>query len=490
VTRSLKLAILGGGGFRTPWVYRAVADDTGEPGVGEVVLYDTDPRRLAVIEAVLAQVPGARRPRPSVRSTTDLDDAVEGADFVFAAIREGGLAGRQADEHVALDLGVLGQETIGAGGIAFGLRTVPVMLHVARRVRALAPDAWVLNFTNPAGMITEAMQTVLGDRVLGICDTPSGLGRRVAQLLELPADEVQLDYVGLNHLGWMRRVLHHGSDVLPALLADPGTLGRLEEGAVFGPEWLQTLGCIPNEYLWYLYCNTEAVAAIRAARETRGDSLARTQPAFYAAVAADPSTAFDVWRQTVADRSATYMAEARTDDPDAAASLRTDDRAGAHDRDRTTSRDNDNSGENNVDKADDADSVDNGDSGYADVALAVMRAISRDERRVLILNVRNATTIAALPAYAVVEVPTMVDGNGVHPLATAPPSLHQLGLMSTVKAVERLVISAATTGSVEDAENAFALHPLVGSVSTARAMLAGYRAAIPGVAALFGPRSD
>ncbi len=467
MTRSLKLAILGGGGFRTPWVYRAVADDTGEPGVGEVVLYDTDPRRLAVIEAVLAQVPGARRPRPSVRSTTDLDDAVEGADFVFAAIREGGLAGRQADEHVALDLGVLGQETIGAGGIAFGLRTVPVMLHVARRVRALAPDAWVLNFTNPAGMITEAMQTVLGDRVLGICDTPSGLGRRVAQLLELPAAEVQLDYVGLNHLGWMRRVLHHGSDVLPALLADPATLGRLEEGAVFGAEWLQTLGCIPNEYLWYLYRNTEAVAAISAAPETRGDSLARTQPAFYAAVAADPSTAFDVWRQTVADRSATYMAEARTDGPDAAASsLSTDD------------------------SADNGDGGDNGDSGYADVALAVMRAISRDERRVLILNVRNATTIAALPADAVVEVPTMVDGNGVHPLATAPPSLHQLGLMSTGKAVERLVISAATTGSVQDAGNAFALHPLVGSVSTARALLAGYRAAIPGVAALFGPRSD
>ncbi len=457
MTGHIKLAILGGGGFRTPWVYRAIADDTSEPGVDEVVLYDIDPHRLAVVEAILAQVHGSRHPRPAVRSTTDLDDAVEGADFVFAAVREGGLEGRQADEHVALDLGVLGQETTGPGGLAYGLRTVPVMLEFARRIKALAPDAWVMNFTNPAGMITEAMQTVLGDRVLGICDTPSGLGRRVAGLLDLPAGEVQMDYVGLNHLGWMRRIMYQGDDVLPALLEDPKKLNSLEEGAVFGPEWLGTLGAVPNEYLYYYYFNTDAVAAIRAAPETRGDFLARTQPAFYDAVSADPSTALDLWRTTIADRSARYMAEAKAGKTD---EVQHDPAAGTE------------------------------HSGYAGVALGVMKAISRNERQVMILNVRNGTTIAALPTDAVVEVPTMVDGNGVHPLATAAPAPYQLGLMSAVKAVERLVISAATTGSLADARNAFALHPLVGSVTTAGALLAGYRAAIPGVAALFDPQAD
>lgn len=448
----MKLTILGGGGFRTPWVYRALADDLSEPGVDEVVLYDIDSHRLSVVAAILAQVEGSRRPRPTVTVSTDLDQAVEGADFVFAAVREGGLEGRQADEHVALDLDVLGQETTGPGGLSYGLRTVPVMQHFARRIRALAPDAWVMNFTNPAGMITEAMQAVLGDRVLGICDTPSGLGRRVAHLLDLPAAEVQMDYIGLNHLGWMRRIMYQGSDVLPELLADPKRTNALEEGAVFGPEWLQTLGAIPNEYLYYYYFATDAVAAIRSAPETRGDFLARTQPAFYDAVAADPSTALALWRTTIADRSARYMAEAKAGKMDDVVA----DPAGgsAH-------------------------------SGYAGVALAVMRSISRNERNIMILNVRNGTTVAALPADAVIEVPTMVDGNGVHPLATAAPEPYQLGLMAAVKAVERLVISAATTGSVADARNAFALHPLVGSVTTAEALLSGYRSAIPGVGRLF-----
>lgn len=444
----MKLAILGGGGFRTPWVYQALAGDTSEPGVDDVVLFDIDRQRLEVVAAVLAQVVSVRSPRPVVRVTTELDEAVEGADFVFAAIREGGLAGRQADEHVALDLGVLGQETTGPGGLAYGLRTIPVMQRIARRIRALAPEAWVMNFTNPAGMITEAMQAILGDRVLGICDTPSGLGRRVAEALDLPPAELQLDYIGLNHLGWMRRIFHEGTDVLPELLSDPERTGALEEGSIFGAEWLTSMGVIPNEYLYYYYLATDAIAAIRAAPETRGDFLARTQPAFYAAVAADPSTALQLWRATVAGRSATYMAEARGGVQAAAG----------------------------------------GDDGYAGVALAVMRSISRNERNIMILNVRNGTTVAALPADAVIEVPTMVDGNGVHPLATTAPEPYQLGLMASVKAVERLVISAATNGSVADARNAFALHPLVGSVTTAQALLAGYRAAIPGVDRLFHTR--
>ncbi|SHH01869.1 6-phospho-beta-glucosidase [Jatrophihabitans endophyticus] len=442
----MKLCIVGGGGFRTPTVYRALLGEHASPRVDTVALHDVDTARLDAMVRILAEL-GADDPHaPAVEATTDLDAAVAGSDFVFAAVRVGGLDGRRCDEHVALDLGVLGQETTGAGGLAFAIRTVPVMMRVARAVARLAPDAYVMNFTNPAGIVTEAMQSVLGDRVLGICDTPSGLARRVAELLGLDPTRVEPDYVGLNHLGWLRGLRHDGDDMLPRLLADDDLLGRTEEARLFGADWIRSLGAVPNEYLHYYYDHREAVAAIVAAPETRGDYLARSQRDFYARVVAEagPGVAA-LWRQTVDHRSATYMAEAKADRDAPAAPA---------------------------------------DEGYAGVALAVMAAIGRGEPATMILNVRNGTTVAGLPADAVVEVPTAVDGTGVHPLPLAPPTLHQLGLLAQVKAVERHVITAALTGSRAEAVTAFALHPLVDSVSVARRLVDGYVAAIPEVAAV------
>jgi 6-phospho-beta-glucosidase len=449
----MKLCILGGGGFRTPYVYQALLRDTGSPRVAEVSLYDVDERRLQAMVAILAQLGAPFPDAPILKPTTDLAEAVAGSDFVFAALRVGGLEGRRCDEHVALDLDVLGQETTGPGGLAYAIRTVPVMVHAARVIAELAPDAYVMNFTNPAGIITEAMQTVLGDRVLGICDTPSGLGRRVAELLGLDHTRVQMDYVGLNHLGWMRRVLYDGHDVLPQLMGSDDLLGRMEEGQVFGLDWIRALGAIPNEYLYYYYFNRDAVRAIIDSGTTRGDFLARTQQDFYDRALGAGEGAAELWRETIARRSASYMAEAKggtQDEPTGTRDVETDP---AH-------------------------------QGYAGVALGVMAAVSRNERATMILNVRNGTTIAGLPTDAVVEVPTVVDANGVHPLSTAQPDLHQIGLMSQVKAVERHIIAAALTGSKAEALKGFALHPLVDSVTVAGDLLAGYVQAIPEVAAV------
>jgi 6-phospho-beta-glucosidase len=443
----MKLAVLGGGGFRVPYVYQALLADEGSPRIDDVWLYDTDPGRLKAMVAVLARLAEGVPDAPRVTPTGSLDDAVEGSDFVFAAIRVGGTEARTCDERVALDVGVLGQETTGPGGLAYGLRTIPVMLDVARRVRSLAPDAYVVNFTNPAGMITEAMQSVLGDRVLGICDTPSGLGRRVAGALGVDHTRIQMDYVGLNHLGWMRRVLFDGEDLLPRLLADDAALAGFEEAVVFGPDWLRTMGLVPNEYLYYYYFNRDAVRSIVDSGETRGEFLVGQQHDFYDRVleADDPA---EYWRRTVADRSSRYMAEAKK---------------GHQPEPKST---------------------DPAHQGYADVALGVMAAIARNERATMILNVRNGATIPALPPDAVVEVPTLVDANGVHPLTTAPPDLHQAGLMQSVKAVERHTIEAATTGSRTAALKAFALHPLVDSVTVARQLLDGYTTHIPEIAAV------
>ncbi|WP_281690184.1 6-phospho-beta-glucosidase [Pseudonocardia thermophila] len=438
----MKLTILGGGGFRVPLVHGALTADC---GVSEVVLHDVDARRLAAIGAVLAGRPG-----PPVRTTTDLDDALAGARFVFSAVRVDGLAGRTIDERVALELGVLGQETVGPGGIAYGLRTVPVALDVARRVAALAPGAWVISFTNPAGMITEAMQRVLGDRVVGICDSPVGLAARAARALGISGPVVP-DYVGLNHLGWLRGLSVDGVDRLPELLADDARLTRIEEARLLGPAWVRALGALPNEYLYYFYRNREAVAAIRSAPQSRGEYLCEQQERFYAAAAADPASAWELWTATRAERDASYMAESR-------------EAAGAGER----------------------DAVDVETGGYQQVAVALMRALSGGPPTTLILNVRNGSAVPGMPPEAVVEVPCLVGPHGVTPLATRPLPLGMLGLMQQVKAVEQDTIEAAVTGSADLALRAFAGHPLVDSVGVAEQLLAEYRTQLPGVAAVLG----
>ncbi|MFF0593681.1 6-phospho-beta-glucosidase [Streptomyces antibioticus] len=444
----MKLTILGGGGFRVPLVYGALLTDRGEGRVTDVVLHDLDAGRLQAVARVLAEqaagVPGA----PAVTATTDLDEALRGAGFVFSAIRVGGLEGRAEDERVALAEGVLGQETVGAGGIAYGLRTVPVAVDIARRVARLAPDAWLINFTNPAGLVTEAMSRHLGDRVIGICDSPVGLGRRIARVLGVDPDEAWIDYVGLNHLGWVRGLRVAGRDELPRLLADPGLLGSFEEGKLFGVDWLRSLGAIPNEYLHYYYFNRETVRAYQRAEKTRGAFLAGQQARFYEEMRDPDAAALAAWDRTRAEREATYMAENR-------------ETAGAGDRD-----------------ADDLS------GGYEKVALALMRAIARDERATLILNVRNGATLAALDADAVIEVPCLVDANGAHPMAAAPLPGHAAGLVTAVKAVEREVLAAAESGSRATAVKAFALHPLVDSVNVARRLVEGYREVHPGLAYL------
>ncbi|MET9242809.1 6-phospho-beta-glucosidase [Nonomuraea sp. NPDC003709] len=449
----MRLAVLGGGGFRVPLVYGALLRETAKPRVEQVVLYDVSQDRLEAIRHVLGQLAAGHDDPPEVLITTDLDTALRDSSFVFSAIRVGGLAGRTADERVALDLGLLGQETTGPGGISYGLRTIPVALHVAERVAALAPQAWVINFTNPAGMITEAMRHVLGDRVIGICDSPIGLIRRAAVALGLDPARVSPDYVGLNHLGWLRGLTYQGRDVLPDLLADDAALRQVEEARIFGGDWVRTLGALPNEYLYYYYFTRESVAAISG--QTRGESLVRQQDDFYAAVRARPEEALAEWVRARRLRDESYMAEAR--EPTA---------AGAR------------------------DAADLEAGGYEGIALALMAAIARGEPTSMILNVRNGAAVPGLPADAVVEIPCAVDGAGVRPLATRPLPGRFLGLVQQVKAVEQAAIEAARSGSARLAVEAFALHPLVDSVATARKLLDGYRARIPELAAAIPGSSD
>src|SRR5690349_9094337 len=428
--------ILGGGGFRVPLICRELA--ASGLAVSEVVLYDVAPERLGVIAAVLA---GGGLP---LRVTTDLDEALRGTDVLFAALRVGGLDGRVADERSAVDAGVIGQETGGAGGLSYAARAVPVVDAIARRVAELAPRAWVISMTNPAGIVTEVMAATLGPRVIGVCDSPMGLVRRACaaagvdpgiRLAQVP-DGVEVDYLGLNHLGWLRGLRVNGTDRLPGLLADPDALERTEEGKLFGAGLLQALGTIPNEYLYWYYARAEALRDVRAAGRTRAEHVRAEQERFFAAAAADPGRAAARWAAANDERNRSYFAELRSGERDAA------DEAG----------------------------------GYETMAVGLAAALTAPPGAAaparLILNVRNGSTVPAMAPDAVIETVCQVDGDGAVPLPAPPPSDHELGLMSTVKSCERAIASAALTGSASDALRAFALHPLVGSLGAARTLSA------------------
>ncbi|MDT0443976.1 family 4 glycosyl hydrolase [Streptomyces johnsoniae] len=436
----MRLTIIGGGGFRVPLVYRALLSDAARDSPDRctrVTLHDTDQDRVHVIASVLAGlaagVPGA----PEVRVARSLDEAVRGADFVFCAVRVGGTAGRVRDERVPLGHGVLGQETTGAGGVLYGLRTVPVALEIAARVRALAPEAWLINFTNPAGMVTEAMATQLGHRVIGICDSPVGLVRRAARAAGADPGAVGFGYLGLNHLGWLRSLTYRGRDLLPGLLADDEALASFEEGRLFGGAWLRALGALPNEYLHYYYFRRETLAAARAAEATRGEFLNAQQSAFFSDAAREPGRAPELWERTRREREETYGAEGRA-------------ASGGWQR----------------------DSCDLAGGGYERVALDLMAAIAGDRRSRLILNVRNGGTVPELPADAIVETVCEVTAQGARPVPCLSPGAAELGLMLQVKAVERATIEAAATGSRRAALRALALHPLVDSPAVATRILA------------------
>jgi 6-phospho-beta-glucosidase len=447
-----------------------------------LVLYDTDPARLAVIADVLRGDPapsgeggpGVGAGALPLTTATELDAALRGADVIFSALRPGGLNGRVSDERAALTRGVLGQETVGAGGLASAFRTVPVVSALARRIAALAPSAWVISMTNPAAIVTEVMAAVLGPRVIGVCDSPVGLIRRACAALGVDpgpslgavTDRVDADYLGINHLGWLRGLRVSGTDRLPGLLRDPGRLAATEEGRLFGADLLLALGAIPNEYLYWYYAHAEALRDVLAAGRTRGEHVRERQQAFYAAAAAaaaGPARAAALWQAANEERNRSYFAE-----------LRTGERAGERDE------------------------ADVAAGGYESVAIALASALSGGPAARLILNVRNGDTVPALPPDTAIEVPCRVDAAGAVPLPVSAPTAHQLGLMAAVRSSERDIAyaallaagqanlgepgnapgSAATTDRAATARaaalalRAFATHPLVGSLDAARSLAA------------------
>lgn len=414
----MQVTIIGGGGFRVPLVHRALLR-SGLP-VQRIVLHDVSADRLDVMARVLAESP------VPVERATDLDDALRGSEVVFCAVRVGGLDGRVRDERGALELGLIGQETVGAGGLLYAARSVPWADAVAARIAAVAPHAWTITMTNPAGIVTEAMAAVLGERVVGVCDSPAGLVGRACRALGVT--DADVDYLGLNHLGWLRALVVDGADRLPELLANDALLAGIEEGRLFGADLVRALGALPNEYLYWYYAPREALDALRRA-PLRGERVRDEQRAFYAAARTGDAQA--LWVAANDERNRSYLAELRNGE---------------------------------------RDDVDIAAGGYEGVAVALARALTTGAPARLILNVRNGATVSALDGTAVIETVCDVDADGARPRPVAPPTAHQLGLIATVKSCEQAIITAARTGDADAALHAFATHPLVDSLDAARVL--------------------
>jgi 6-phospho-beta-glucosidase len=443
----MKIAILGAASVRAPLLLKAILKRQTQLGLTDLALMDLDGARLDLIGTVTApQEMGATF---KITRTADARAALTGADFVITTFRVGGMEARVVDERVPLRRGVLGQETTGPGGFAMALRSIPVLLDFVALMREACPAAWLVNFANPAGLLTEAVTRLGGwERVVGICDGPSSMARVAAALLGASSDELFLDYFGLNHLGWLRAVVYAGQDHLPQLIHSLQKAGELP-GLPFAPELIAGLGMVPNEYLFYYYATRQAVDNILRAPQTRGEQLVEANQRLFSGLRQLAGQGEPEQRQAVYDaylkqREQTYM-ERETGTGHGLAL--------AHPR---------------------LAQVFAPGEGYAGVALDVIEALAGRAPRQMILNVPNAGAMPALPDDAVVEIPAWVSRQTVRPMAVRPLPLHCLGLIQQVKAYERLTLEAVQKGSYAIAVMALALHPLVSDYATAQAIVDDY----------------
>jgi 6-phospho-beta-glucosidase len=400
----VKVTVVGGGSTYTPELVDGIARLRDTLPVEQLVLTDPAADRLALVGS-LAQRMFLREDHPGqVSWTDDLDEAVADADVVLLQLRIGGQAARGVDETLPLQCGCVGQETTGTGGLAKALRTVPVVLDVAERVRKLAkPDAWIVDFTNPVGIVTRALLDA-GHRAVGLCNVAIGNQRRWAELLGVEAARLSLDHVGLNHLTWTRAVLLDGTDVLPRLIADHGAAVAGSTGMPLS--LTQRLGVVPSYYLRYFYQH-DAVVREQLAEPSRAER-----------VAAIESELLEIYADPTLDTKPALLEQ----------------RGGAY---------------------------------YSEAAVDLVASLMSDRGDVQVVNLRNNGTFAGLSDEAVIEVPATIGRFGPEPVALARLETLYAGLVQHVSAYEELALDAALRGGKERVFRALLAHPLIGQLDRA-----------------------
>jgi 6-phospho-beta-glucosidase len=400
----MKLAVIGGGSTYTPELVDGIARLADDVKVDELVLVDPDEARLSVVGPVSARIMRAYGHPAQLRWTTDPDDGLDGAGAVVIQLRVGGQAARQRDETWPLEYGCIGQETTGAGGFAKALRTVPVVLDIAERARRRAlPTAWIINFTNPVGIVTRALLDA-GHRALGLCNVAIGFQRGFAALLGVEPSRVMLDHVGLNHLTWERAARVDGVDALPGLMSAYGD--EVAEHTGLPAAVMHDLGAVPSYYLHYFY-EHDAVVERQRHEPTRAEVVAGVERELLAAYA-DP--ALDHKPEALSQRGGAF---------------------------------------------------------YSEAAVALLASLVSDAGDAQVVNLRNQGTLPFLPDEAVIEVPAAIGAGGAVAVPVAPLPPLMSGLVAHVSAYEELAVDAALRGGRKRVADALLAHPLVGQYELA-----------------------
>jgi len=404
----MKVAVIGAGSTYTPELVEGLARERERLAIDDVVLHDIDAERRDVVGGLAKRMLDAAGYEGSLELTDDLARAVDGASYVLVQIRVGGQQARLGDETIPLACGCIGQETTGAGGFAKAFRTVPVVLEIADEVRQrAADDAWIVDFTNPVGIVTRALLDA-GHRAVGLCNVAIGFQRSIARMLEVAPERILIDQVGLNHLTWIRRVLLDGDDVLPALLADHGDV--LAEHVNIPRRVLDLLGVVPSYYLHYFYAHDEVL------REQL-DGVPRA-----AAVMEIERGLLELYRDPALTTKPALLEQ----------------RGGAF---------------------------------YSEAATGLITALTAGDGAVHVVDIRNGETVEGLAADDVIEVPARIERGGPEPLPQPAVAPELLGLMQHVAAYERLTAEAAVTGDLATARKALLTHPLIGQDALVESLL-------------------
>ena len=449
----MQLTILGAAGVRTPLVLESIIARQGEVGLSHLVLMDVDSRRLELMQGLCRHQLQREEVAFKTTWTTEPKEAIRGADYIITTFRVGGMESRVVDEQVPLKYGVLGQETTGPGGFSMALRTIPVLMEYVQIVKEEAPQAWFLNFTNPAGVITEAIANVTGyKKAVGICDNPSAMWRSSAFCLDAHPQELLVEYFGLNHLGWIRSVLKNGAECLPELLdfieAHPGY--DYPGLPPVRPEYFRSLGMLPNEYNYFYYDTQAVLANLKRAGQSRAQQVMpfniklfeNLEQLYNEGASLDRMQA--VYMDYLEKRHGTYM------------SLETGHRHILPELAQTT------------------DPMGGAAEGYSGVALDIVQALQGKRPDLIILNTPNHGAIHGMGEEDVVEVTCYVGHGSIKPLAIGKIPEQALDLIQRVKKYERLTVQAAIECSYNLAIEALTSHPLMPSPSIAKEILTDY----------------
>ena len=429
----LKLAIIGGGAFRTPRLVYGLIRHAAQLHIRAIDFYDPDFERMEELLAVSRHLAAKMGSSLVLNPRRSMEEAVTGADFIFLTYRVGGERARALDERCALDLGVLGQETVGPGGFFMALRSIPVTLEYVRRIRDIAPNAWIVNFTNPAGIVTEAVHQAGDRRFVGVCDTPYHLQMEFAEYLGVPVESLEVETAGLNHLGWFTKILLNGEDVLPRLMGEiPRVVSRIRPLSFFTAEEIQAFQSFPTEYV-YFYLHAEEVVSRTKDRPSRGEIIQDSMTSFFPRLhqlVQDGSveSAWELYGSVITGRSNSYLAN---------------ETGSAFPRGL------------NPESLFDSE-------GYEGVAIRLMEGLVADRRTRAILNVPSAGIMPDLAPEAVVECAAFIENDRITPIPLTRAIPTACGdLIRDTKRFEEATVKAARSMRIEDAADALALHPIL-----------------------------